>query len=223
MLTRTTFATTIVIVAISAAQANAAQIIAFGQSSGSNTVTATTNAGNTATTISITDGAIGITQIFGGVPGAAMMDLTATSINPVTVGASLQQDYSGSFCIASGPGCTGTVDLQGSFTDAVFGFANGTQLSVNVADPPENLPLSSDVIPALQLGPPSSFTLSMSNLTPPLAVAGTTIASFSASFSDVAGGNIPRHVLVVPTFRFILVMSAEQLRTITTIGSSGER
>jgi hypothetical protein len=51
------------------------------------------------------------------------------------VGASLQQDYSGSFCIASGPGCTGTVDLQGSFTDAVFSFANGTQLLVNVADP----------------------------------------------------------------------------------------
>jgi hypothetical protein len=105
----------------------------------------------------------------------------------------------------------------------VFGFANGTQLSVNAADPPENLSLSSDVIPILQLGPPSSFTLSMSNLTPPLVVAGTTVASFSASFSGVAEAACHDTVLVVPTFCFILVMSAEQLKTITTIGSSGDR
>jgi len=62
--------------------ANAVQIISFGQTSASNTVTITANGAGTQTTIGITDASILIDQLFGAVtPPAisAVMDLTATA------------------------------------------------------------------------------------------------------------------------------------------------
>lgn len=174
--------------------AGAVQIISFGQTSGTNTVTATANGGLTATTISIVDAGVLIDQIFGTVTPpaiAAILDLTATSVDAaVPIGGQILQHYDGSFCIASGPGCTGTIDLQGVFTDAAFGNAGGTQLSVNVSNPPDTLTLSSDVIPSGDLSPPGSFTLALSNVTPALHIDGTTIGSFGASFSGTADASV---------------------------------
>jgi hypothetical protein len=169
--------------------AQAAQIISFGQVSPLNTVTATANGAGTATTISIGDAAVLIDQLFGAVTPpaiAAFMDLSATSIDAaVPVGPALLQHYSGSFCISSAVGCGGTVDLQGSFSDAAFGLTGGSQLSVNVSNPPDTLSLSSGVIPAGALQAPSSFTLSMSNING-LSLDNATIGSFTSSFSGVA-------------------------------------
>ena len=166
------------------------QVISFGQASGTNTVTATANAGGTATTIVITDATVLIDQLLGIVtPPAigAFMDLTATSIDAaVGVGPALLQHYSGTFCIASAAGCAGTVDLQGTFSDAAFGLQTGDQLSVNVASPPDTLALSSGVIPAADLLPPSSFTVAMSNVTPALNLDNATLGSFTASFAGTA-------------------------------------
>jgi hypothetical protein len=174
--------------------AHAAQIISFGQTSGSNTVTATANGTLTATTITITDADVLIDQLFGTITPpaiAAIMDLTATSVDAaVPIGGQILQHYDGNFCIASGPGCTGTIDLKGVFTDAAFGNAGGTQLSVNVSNPPDTLTLSSDVIPSADLSPPGSFTLALSNVTPPLQIAGSTIGSFGASFSGTADASV---------------------------------
>jgi hypothetical protein len=174
---------------LAAPVANAVQIISFGQTSASNTVTITANGAGTQTTIGISDASILIDQLFGAItPPAipAVMDLTATSIdNAVPIGPAILQHYSGSFCISSGLTCSGTVDLQGTFSDAAFGLGGGTQLSVNVANPPDTLTLSSGVIPASGLTPPSSFTLSMSNLGG-LAIDNVTLASTTASFSGVA-------------------------------------
>jgi hypothetical protein len=174
---------------LAAPTAHANQIISFGQVSGANTVTAIANLGGTATTMTIDNAAVLIDQLEGASTPPAIpadMSLTATSIDAVTgVGPALLQHYDGSFVISSGA----TVDLRGTFSDAAFGLGGGTQLSVNVADPPDTLSLFSSVIPLGDLTPPSSFTLSMSNILPDppgLSVDNLTIASFTASFSGVA-------------------------------------
>lgn len=178
-------------VALFATSANANQITAFGQSSNSNTVTATANGTDTATTISVTDANIGITQLFANSPVGALFSLTATSTDSVTgVGTALLQHYSGNFCLTSGAGCGGINYLTGNFSDAAFGIAGGAQLSVNVANPPDTLNLTSDVIPTADLLPPSSFTLSFSNVTPGLGEVGSTLGNFTASFSGVASANV---------------------------------
>jgi hypothetical protein len=120
------------------------------------------------------------------------MDLSATSTDAaITVGATgILQHYDGSFCISSGAGCTGTIDLQGTFTDAAFGNSGGTQLSVNVSNPPDALSFSSDVIPSGDLSPPGSLTIAFSNVTPPLAITGSSIGSFTASFSGTADASL---------------------------------
>jgi len=165
-----------------AGTASATQILAFGQVSGSNTITATANGGDTATTISGTNVAVTITQIdsLTATPGPAFLDLTATSVSAaVNVGGFDTQAYSGSFSITSGSGDTGTNYLSGTFTDAVFGTNGGTGLTLQTSDPSETIAFTSSVISVL--GTPSSVDLSFSNVSPPLSIVGSTIAPFTAS------------------------------------------
>lgn len=171
--------------------AYATQITAFGQTSQANTITATANGTGTQTTIA-TNGlgaSVLIDQLFGVVtPPAinAFFSLTATSIDAAqTALGAIIQHYAGSFALTSGAGGTGTNELSGTFSDAAFGVNGGTQLSINVASPPDTLSLSSSVIPAADLVAPSSFTLSMSNLGA-LTLDTATIGSFTSSFSGVA-------------------------------------
>jgi hypothetical protein len=178
--------------------ANATQVISFGQTGATNTVTGTANGTGTATTITVTDAALLVDQLLGVVIPPALggfMDLTATSIDAaVPVGTAVLQHYSGNFCITSATGCGGTDYLSGTFSDAAFGSAGGDQLSVNVANPPDTLTLSSSVIPASELVPPSSFTLALSNVTPALSIDTATIASFTGSFAgtaDATTANVP--------------------------------
>jgi hypothetical protein len=170
-----------------AASANATQIIAFGQVSDTNTLVATANGTGTQTTLS-TDSAISITQLFGQVaPIAGFLDLNATSIDAAQgIGPALLQHYSGTFAITSLAGGAGTNFLSGTFSDAAFGLATGEQLSINVANPPDTLSLTSSVIPLADLAAPNTFTLSLSNLAPALALDNATLASFTASYSGVA-------------------------------------
>jgi len=183
--------------------AHAVQILNDGQTSGSNTVIATENASMTATTISIVDAVVSIAQIDATpvilTPLNAFVDLTATSIDAATgVGASgLLQHYSGTFSITSGAGGTGINYLSGSFTDAAFGLATGDQLSVNIANPPDTLVMSSAV--GLPTAAPSSLTFALSNLVSSAPFTGglqadtrgatATIAPFTASFTDTADAN----------------------------------
>jgi hypothetical protein len=164
------------------------QIAAFGQTSATNTVVATTNLADTVTTISISNAVTDFTQLAGVAvpPTADFMDLSATSIDAATgIGPAILQHYAGNFCIASGAGCTGVVALKGTFSDAAFGAASGPGLVVTVSKPPDTLSLMSDLVPASELGSPSTFGLTFSALTPALAITGTTIRGFTASF---AGG-----------------------------------
>jgi hypothetical protein len=168
------------------------QITAFGQTSGANTTTATVNATDTQTTITITDANLLLSQLLGQVtPLSADLDLTATSIDAVQgVGQALLQHYSGSFCITSGPGCSGVDFLSGTFSDAAFGLATGSQLSVNVSNPPDSLSLVSSVIPSSELAAPSSITFAFSNVSPGLSQLGTTIAPFTASVAGDADASV---------------------------------
>jgi hypothetical protein len=63
---------------------------------------------------------------------------------------------------------------------------------VQVSNPPEQLVLTSNVVPASELIPPSSFNLTFVNLSNPLVIDGSTIGAFDASFTgDVSASAAP--------------------------------
>jgi hypothetical protein len=171
--------------------AAATNIATFSQTSGSNTLTATVNGADTQTTLSVTDASVSIGQFIGGVAPASEFSLTAHSIDAAaTLGAAVIQHYSGSFCITTGAGCGGVNVLSGSFSDAAFGALGGPGLAVNVNNPPDTLSLSSAIVPAADLIPPTAFTLAFSNVSPALAIVGSTIAPFNASFAGTASASV---------------------------------
>lgn len=171
--------------------ASANQISAFSQNSGSNTVTGTANGTNTATTISIMDAQVTISQLFANItPITADFDLSATSFDSAqTVAGLVVQHYNGTFCITSGAGCSGVNFLSGTFSDAAVGAAGGPGLVVNVNNPPDSLVLTSSVIPSADLDPPNTFNLGFSNLSA-LNICGSTICSFGASFAGTVSANV---------------------------------
>lgn len=171
--------------------AQAANIITFSQTSGSNTVVATTNATDTATTITIDDAALSVGSFIAGAPPAtSFLTLNATSIDPaVTFAGAVIQHYNGNFCITTAINCGGVNLLSGVFTDAAFGALGGPGLVVNVNNPPDTLTLTSGVIAPTDLQAPSSFNLGFSNLTPVLHIIGTTIADFNAAFAGTVSAS----------------------------------
>jgi hypothetical protein len=147
-----------------------------------------TNPTSTTTHLSISGVTVTISGLFGN-PGvtSGTMTLSANNTDAATnVSGFVIQHYSGSFSIVNGA----TNLLSGVFTDAAFGALGGEGLTVNVANPPESLTLTSSVIPASDLVPPSAFDLSMSAVAPPLAITNGTIAAFTASFTGDASSNV---------------------------------
>jgi hypothetical protein len=170
--------------------AQATLITSLAQESLNNTVTATDN--GTVTNINIPAGTL--VTLGGGIfnVAGASFELSAASIDPaVLFVGNIIQHYSGTFCVSSVAGCGGNF-LSGTFTDAAFGANGGPGLTVNVSNPPESLTLTSNVIPASELVPPSSFNLTFVNLAPLLHLDGTTIGAFTASFTgDVSASAVP--------------------------------
>lgn len=175
---------------------NAAQIITFGQTSGANTITGTASGG--VTTISGTNVSVDITQIDAtGIttPVAAFLTLTAHSTGPATLsGANDVQAFTGTFSITSGANDTGTNYLSGSFTDTVGGPPGGAALELGVAQPPDTLSLTSDVITTLAI--PNGLSFALTNIAVPPGVhidtttAGSpTLGSFNASISGNASAS----------------------------------
>jgi hypothetical protein len=166
----------------------AALITSMAQESGGNTVVATDN--GITTNINIASGTL--VTLGGGLfnVAGASFQLAAQSIDAaVMIGNSIIQHYSGTFCVSSIAGCGGNF-LSGVFTDAAFGAAGGPGLTVQVSNPPEQLTLTSNIIPASQLLAPSSFNLTFVNLSSPLSIDGSTINGFTASFTgDVSASS----------------------------------
>lgn len=169
--------------------AHAALILGFTQFSSTNTVTATTNAGDTQTTITVNGAVADIGGSLNPVVNPQNFFLTATSVGTATESSGqITQLYSGSFCFSTSGTCTPGVNntLSGTFSDAAFGGAGGPGLTINVNNPAESLVLASDgAFKPAQLDAPNALSFAFSNIaTPPgLSIVGTTIAPFTASFS----------------------------------------
>lgn len=179
---------------VATSSALGANLIAFSQISNTNQVVATTNVADTQTTLTVNDALVSIGQFIAGAPPAtAFLDLHAASIDPATtILSAVIQHYSGSFCITTAGGCGGTNILSGTFSDAAFGALGGPGLVVNVNSPPDTLALTSSLIPASELASPSAFGLTFTNLSPALAIAGTTLAAFTATFAgDASASAVP--------------------------------
>ena len=183
----------VVFLAASSSALAGANLITFSQVSNTNQVVATTNIADTVTTLTVNDAAVSIGQFIAGAPPAtSFLDLHTSSIDPAaTLGAAVIQHYSGSFCITSAVACGGTNILSGTFSDAAFGALGGPGLVVNVNSPPDTLALTSSLIPASELASPSAFGLTFTNLSPALAILGTTLAPFSATFAGDASASTP--------------------------------
>jgi hypothetical protein len=179
--------------ALAAPAAYAVPIIQFAQTANTNTITATANAGDTATTITGTDVAVNVAQNLGGVLGAAFFDISAHSTGAATaVGTGAVQHYAGTFSIFTGSGMTGTNLLSGAFTDAALGV--GGALTLAIGAPPDVLNLTSALIPANELVNPDAAAFSFTNVLPPISIVGTTINSFTATVS----GNVSSSAAAVP-------------------------
>ena len=162
------------------ASAHATLILTFGQTGSNTAVTATENAGNTATTLSSINAPISITQIENGVPTPAFFTLAATSNGPaVTVLGATAQKFDGVFSIRSGLNNTGTNFLTGVFTDVTIGAGAGGALTVGA--PPDSLVLSSSVI--TDLAQPSALGLGFANVVPGFNLVGSSVGSFTSSVS----------------------------------------
>ncbi|WP_207541188.1 hypothetical protein [Sabulicella rubraurantiaca] len=197
-------ATTAAFVGLSAlAQAAPTTIITFAQNGAGNTITANSIGGLT-TTLTGTDVAITISGYAGATPTpiSAYLNLSAASTgNAVSVfGTDILQPFAGSFTITSGLGGTGTNYLSGSFADIALagsrlgGPDGGFQASLVATDPPGSVSFTSGVIPASQLGDPSSFGLTFTALSQALSICGSTICHFTASVS----GNASASEVAVP-------------------------
>ena len=168
--------------------ANAAVIAAFSQNASTNTVVATDN--SVTTNIVIDDAVTNVSTFAGGGSLTTYFSLNSTSTDAaVQVGGAVIQHYDGTFCFSSLVNCGGTNYLSGVFDDAAFGALGGPGLVVNVNNPPDALTLTSDIIPAIDLQPPSSFSLAFTNLTPSLSIDGSTINGFTAAFAGVVSAS----------------------------------
>jgi hypothetical protein len=178
---RKTAAVALAVLLATGAAARAAPIIQFAQTANVNTITATANAGDTATTIAASNVAVNITQDLGGFLGAAFFNINATSTDPaVAVGTGVLQHYSGTFSLVSGLGGSGSNYLSGVFTDAALG--TGGALTIGIGSPPDLLTLTSSFLTAAQLGQPSAAAFSLTNAGD-ITLNNHTIDSFTATVS----------------------------------------
>ena len=177
---RYTLGAALAVLLASTSLASADVILTFGQSANAQAITATENGAQTATTLSATDVAIGITQIENGVATNAFFDLSAASDgSAVPILGGTAQKFTGSFSINSKADNTGTNFLSGIFTDVTFGTGPGGALSVGA--PPDTLTFTSDVITTLAL--PAAIGLGFANVLPAFTQVGDSIGSFTSSVS----------------------------------------
>jgi hypothetical protein len=182
--------------------AYAVPVIQFSQTSGSNTVTATANAADTATTLSGANVGVNISQDIGGFLGLAFFNLSAASTDAaVPAGTGALQHYSGTFSLTSGLGGSGINILSGAFSDAALGV--GSALTLAIGAPPDTLNLTSSQIPGVDLVPPTAAAFSLTNVIPPITIAGSTINGFTATVA----GNVSSAAAAVPEPSTLLILA----------------
>ena len=178
-----------VVVLCSAAQAGT--IVQFGETNPADVITATASGGVTSfSTAGNADGGgvsvpVTITNLFG-TPGLSIpafetfVGVSTTGPASSVLGVAVQA-VTGTIEITSGIGGTGINYVTATFTNptlpaTVGGLIGGDQLQLGAAGPPDTLLLTSSLG---ILGPPTSMTLAFSNVEPPVAISGTTLAGFT--------------------------------------------
>ena len=185
------------VLALFASGAQASQILGYSQSSSSNTLTATANGGNTATTLTMTNVGISVGNYAGGgAPFAALISLSATSSNLATnIAGVFRQNFTGTFCITSGAGCTGTNYLSGTFIDQFSALIGGSSATLSATTPPAaNVTFTSSILTVAQLGAERAVSFSLSNVLPSgiqicTTGASSTLCSMTASQSGTFSAN----------------------------------
>jgi hypothetical protein len=176
-----------------ATSSGAVTILQFGQVNPNGFITAVASGATTRLTTNslVAPGSepIKITNI-GGTLLATPIDAFETFIDVVSTGTATNaagtttQLFSGTIAITSGAGGTGGNFLTTTFQNAVLGgLTGGGSASLVGSRPPQNVLFTSNfaaIVPLIAGNPPENFSLSFSNLTPPLGITGSTISSFVA-------------------------------------------
>jgi len=195
--------------------AQATVILTFGQSVNGPTVTSLANAAGTATTVVGTNIPVLISQYLApGAPISAYLSFDFTSTNAAQISQSqFLQSFNGNFSFTSLPNDHGTNYLSATFTDFVFGVIGGSSLVLASSDPPGSDVFTSGILDTAQLGQPRSISLGFADVTPPAAIVGHTLRSFSSSVSGTVGAAIP-----LPEPGSLTVLGAGLL-TLGTVGA----
>jgi len=195
-----------------ATSSSAVTILQFGQTNPNDVVTATVSGSTTTLTTNSLAAAgsipIQITNIANtplAVPIPAFetfVGVTSTGTATTSAG-TIQQLFSGTIAITSGPNNTGNNILTVAFTNAsLSGLAGGGSASLFGSRPPQNVLFTSSnaaIIPLIAGNPPENFSLAFSGITPALSITGTTIAGFTARNAGTFDTGTPTAVIPEPS------------------------
>jgi hypothetical protein len=206
LLAKTTAVAVLVATLGMSAPSEAAVILTFGQTSNSPTVTATTNAAQTQTTMSGTGIAITISQYAGaGAPISAYLNFSLLSDGAATLSSGqVLQPFTGSASFTSLANGGGVNYLTASFIDFVFGGAGGSSLTLSASEPPGSVAFTSSVLPSSILGDPRALSFGLADVTAPVAIVGSTLQGFTASIS----GTVSAAAVAVPEPASLAVLGA---------------
>jgi len=175
--------------------ANAGTVLQFGQTNPFDVVTATDNGAGTTTLSSagnVDGGGVSIPVIITNFLGLSVTIpafetyVGVTSVGPaVSAFGSVFQNYAGTIEFTSGIGGTGVNFMTATFAPVggmsatgLSGAAGGSGAALQATQPPDSLTLTSSFA---ILSPPSAMSIGLSNVTPPLHIAGDgSIGSFVA-------------------------------------------
>jgi PEP-CTERM motif len=175
-----------------AVKTEAAIIVVFGQSTGTNLFTGNETAG--VTVLDANGIPVTITTLDeNGVSLAAFFSLDATSTAlAVNQGGNIYtQAYSGSFSILSAGGFN---YLSGTFDGVQLGIDGGTTLIFGATQPPLQLDFTSDVV-GMPLDDPTAMALALTNVFPGVTISNGSFGDFTSS---VAGNFSATELTAVP-------------------------
>src|SRR5947207_3954492 len=179
--------------AVGASSASATIIMTFSQQGGVNVVTGTTNAGQTATTLSIVNAGVSFGFVQNG-PAilTGTLNLSGTCSGATVAGGILTEHCTGNFAFTSGA----TNVLTGTFVDLLTGNIGEHSLTLQASTPPPtDVTFTSSVITTLGLERAIAFSFT-NHLGAPgtpagVTLCGTTICSFTSAVSGNASAELP--------------------------------
>lgn len=168
-----------VLVLLWAGPVEAATIVVFGQSGGTNFVTGNETAGVTTITAVAPSTITTLNEAASGVSATFSLNATSTGAATNVIGDLWQQPYDGSFSIL---GAGGFNFLSGDFSGVTLGLEGGNTLIFGAAQPPGSLIFTSDV-PGMPLDFPTAMALSFTNAFPGVTFTNNSFGDFTSNVS----------------------------------------